>query len=150
MSLQKIVTVTDHGHLIEVTGDDPDDRRYRVICPDGGKNCECWTECQESHPCDCGPHPHDSDCPALCDEDHSLECDEWLWRDGMMHGTFHQYVGSLLCIKDSGCWMPQWDIEFDQINYRELYPPGIYDFSYEQPDPDDFACPYILSMQRLP
>lgn len=82
------------AHLIEVTGTG-DDQTYRVVCPDGGKDCECWAE---------------------CDEDHALECDEWVWRDGLLHGEFHRYIGSVLCIQELGCWMPSWDIEFAEVN----------------------------------
>jgi hypothetical protein len=137
-------------HVMEVTRTG-DDQRYRVICPDNGKNCESWQECDQTHPCDCGPHPHDPDCKghlteAGCDEDDSLDCDEWLWRDGMMHGEFHQYVGSMVCVEAGGCWMPDWDIEFDQINHE--VPPGIYSFTYEEPDPDEGGLLYISEWNR--
>jgi hypothetical protein len=129
------------GHLIEVTGD----QSYRVICPDGGKDCECWSECGLSHFCDCGPHPHGEDCELDCDEDHALECDEWLWRDGMLHGEFHQYVGSMVCIKDTGCWLPEWTIEFDQVNPD--FASGLYEFDYDEPDPDEGGLLYIVAMR---
>lgn len=148
--VNKIHIVTGHGHRIEVTGEDEDDRHYRIICPDGGANCECWVECQASHPCNCGPHPHDKDCPPICDEDHSLECTEWLDReDGEMHGEVHQWVAGMICIRDTGCWMPEWDIEFDQIGYRSLYPPGVYEFDYEDPDDDMGGCLYVLTMRPV-
>lgn len=141
------MSVSGDGHLIEVTGTG-DDQSYRVVCPDGGENCECWAECQQSHPCDVGPHPHDKDCEPDCDgEDHALECDEWLWRDGMMHGEFHQYVGSFLCIQDSGCWMTDWIIEFDEINPN--FTPGLYEFDYDETDPDDPGLLYILGMRPV-
>lgn len=124
-----------------------DDQRYSIVCPDDGKNCECWIECPEDHPCDCGSseHEHDKLCDADCDENHALDCDEWVWRDGMLHGQFHQHIGSMLCIKDSGCWMPSWTIEFDQINHN--FEPGLYEFDFEDPDPDDDGLLYILAMR---
>lgn len=140
-------TRPSNGHLIEVSGPDGD-RRYRIICPDNGQNCECWVECQESHRCDCeGPHDHDQWCDPDCDEDHALDCDEWLWRDGVMHGEHHQWIGSLLCIRDSGCWMPSWEIEFDQV--RPNFAPGLYEFDYDAPDPDEGGCLYITEMHAV-
>lgn len=143
MNAPRTVAATEHRHLIEVTGDDYG-RQYQIVCPDGGKDCTCWIECPQDHPCDCGIHPHDADCPLLCDENHALDCDEWLWRDGMLHGVYHQHVGSMICIKDAGCWMPSWEIEFDQ---REDWAPGLYEFDYEDPDADDGGCLYILAMR---
>jgi hypothetical protein len=131
-------------HLLEVVGSG-EDQSYRVVCPGNGKDCESWAECGKDHPCDCGPHPHGSDCPLICDENHSLECDEWLWRDGMLHGEFHQHVGSMVCVEMAGCWMPDWTIEFDQIDHD--FAPGLYEFDYEEPDPDDGGVLYILAMR---
>lgn len=139
----EIRIITDHKHRMQVLGTG-DDQRYRVICPDGGKNCECWVECQQTHRCDAGPHPHAAECEPGCDEDHAQECDEWLWRDGVLHGDFHQYVGGLVCVKDIGCWMPDWDIEFDR---REDWPPGLYEFDYESPDDDMGGLLYIVTMR---
>lgn len=139
------VTTTTSTHLMQVIGTGAD-QRCRVICPDGGVNCECWVECGETHRCDCGSteHEHSEDCDPDCDEDHALDCDEWLWRDGMLHGDFHQYVGSMVCVKGSGCWMPDWEIEFDQV---EDLVPGLYEFDYEEPDTDDAGLLYVLAMR---
>ena len=140
-------TVSSGGHRMQVIGAG-DDRRYRIICPDDGQNCECWIECQEAHQCNCGPHPHDAaDCEPACDEDHSLECDEWIWNDEELHGQEHRYVSGMLCIRDSGCWMPQWEIEFDQV--RPCFAPGLYEFDYEDPDDDMGGCLYILAMRLV-
>lgn len=146
--MYEIRTVSSGDHRMQVIGTG-DDQRYRVICPDGGKNCECWIECQESHPCNCGPHPHDEGCQPDCDEDHSLECDEWLWNDEELHGQEHRSISGMLCIRDEGCWMPQWDIEFDQINHRDLYPPGLYKFDYEDPDDDMGGILLIVTMEAV-
>ncbi|CAA0129303.1 Uncharacterised protein [Mycolicibacterium vanbaalenii] len=141
--MREIHVVTGHRHRLQAIGIG-DDRRWRIICPDGGQNCECWIECQEAHPCNCGPHPHDQHCAPDCDEDHSLECDEWLWNDEELHGQEHRYVSDMLCIRDSGCWMPHWGIEFD--NPQSL-PPGVYDFDYEDPDDDMGGTLYIVAMR---
>lgn len=150
--MNTIRVIRDHGHHIQVTGDE-DDRQYRIICPDGGANCECWVECQQTHRCNCGgEHGHDDGllCPSDCDEDHSTECTEWLDRDdGELHGEEHRWVAGMICIRDTGCWMPEWDIEFDQINYRSLYPPGVYEFDYEDPDDDMGGCLYVLTMRPV-
>lgn len=141
------IGMAKHGHLLQVVGTGGD-QRYRVICPEDGKHCECWSECSQSHLCDCGPHPHEKDCDPDCDiEDHALECDEWLWRDGMLHGEFHQYVGSMVCIKDTGCWMPEWTIEFDQV--KPSFAPGLYEFDYDEPDPDEGGLLYILKTRAV-
>lgn len=125
-----------------------DDTRYRVVCPDDGKRCESWVECGKTHRCDCGSPEHDHDdehCDPNCQGDHALDCDEWIWRDGMLHGEFHQYVGSMVCVQAPGCWMPHWDIEFDQV--RPSFAPGLYVFDYETPDPDEWSVLYILAMR---
>lgn len=117
-------------HLIEVTGTG-EDQTFRVVCPDGGKSCESCVECDKEHRCDCGPHPHGADCDEDCDDDHALECDEWLYRDGMMHGEHHLYAGGLICVRETEtCWMREWDIELAD---RDIdYAPGLYEFDYDQ------------------
>lgn len=118
-----------HRHLIEVTGTG-DDQSFRIICPDDGKNCQSWVECDKDHHCDCGLHPHERDCEDSCTDDHSLECNDWVYRDGMMHGEFHQYAGDVISVRGSGCWMPDWDIEFADPAIE--YAPGLYDFDFDQ------------------
>lgn len=134
-------------HLIEVTKDDVERRFYRIICPGGGANCECWSECGQEHRCDCGPHNCDNDCDSGCEGDHALECDEWLWRDGMLHGDFHQHVGSMVCVRTPGCWMTDWAIEFDEVS--PVFAPGLYEFDYDEPDPDEGGLLYITAMRAI-
>lgn len=146
--MQQIRTITNHRHLIEVSVDDVERRTCRIICPDSGKNCENWAECGKDHRCDCGdPHEHEKDCDADCAEDHALDCDEWVWRDGMLHGEYHRQVGSYLCIQETGCWMPDWEIEFDQVNPE--FAPGLYEFDYNEPDIDDASLLYITAMRPV-
>lgn len=141
--MQEIRVVTNHRHLIEVTsvGDEFD---YRVVCPDSGKNCECWQECAEEHRCDCGPHPHDDQCEPGCTEDHALDCDEWMWNGGDLHGEEHQFISGMVCVKAPGCWMPMRDIEFDHLHD---WRPGLYEFDYEEPDEDTGGCLYVVAMR---
>lgn len=141
--MNPIHVITDHQHLIEITGRG-DDFNCRVICPDGGKNCECWVECDEEHRCDCGPHPHDDQCESGCTEDHALDCDEWIWNESDLHGEAHQYISGMVCVNAPGCWMQQWEIEFDR---REDWPTGLYEFDYEEPDDDMGGCLYVVAMR---
>jgi hypothetical protein len=140
-----IRVATAHRHRIQVIGTG-EDRRYKIVCPDNGANCECWEECGEVHRCDCGPHPHDDSCDPGCEEDHALYCDEWLWDEHDLHGEEHKYVGGMVCVRGSGCWMPEWGIEFDR---REDWPPGLYEFDYEDPDDDMGGLLYIVAMRAV-
>lgn len=124
-----IIAPPGSQHLIEVVGTG-DDQTYRIVCPDGGKNCQSAVECTKEHRCDCGPHPHDDKCDEGCAVDHAEECDEWLYRnDGLMHGEHHLYAGGVICVHDSACWMSEWDIEFTGPEVE--YTPGLYEFDYD-------------------